>query len=225
MKYIAPHLYTFENCLVGRAYLLEDADGLTVIDGSITASTSAILRQITGSGRRLSDVKRILLTHAHFDHVGALSELKRLSGAAIICSAVEQPIAEGRLPTVTPGGWLSAPSMTFKGITVDRTVGDGDVIDAFGGLQVIATPGHSAGQVAFYQPERKILFTGDTLGHLFGRLMLPFAFATPDMAEARRSIRKIAALDVAIACFGHGVPLTHNANAAIRTFAQQIGPD
>ncbi len=61
MKFIAPHLYTFENCLVGRAYLLEDADGLTIIDGSIAPSTNAILRQITGSGRRLTDVKRILL--------------------------------------------------------------------------------------------------------------------------------------------------------------------
>ncbi len=112
--------------------------------------------------------------------------------------------------------------MTFKGITVDRTVNDGDRIDAFGGLQVVATPGHSPGQIAFYQPERKILFTGDTMGNLLGKLRLPFAFATPDMDEARRSIRKVAALDVEIACFGHGVPLTHDTNAAIRAFAQQI---
>ncbi len=48
MKHIAPNLYTFEGLIVGRAYLLEDPDGLTVIDGSITPSTSAILRQITG---------------------------------------------------------------------------------------------------------------------------------------------------------------------------------
>ena len=105
MKYIAPNLYTFENCLVGRAYLLEDADGLTVIDGSIAPSTNAILRQITGSGRRLTDVKRILLTHAHLDHVGALPELKRQSGGVIICSAIEQPIAEGNSrPSPPPAG-------------------------------------------------------------------------------------------------------------------------
>jgi glyoxylase-like metal-dependent hydrolase (beta-lactamase superfamily II) len=223
VKYIAPHLYSFENCIVGRAYLLEDTDELTIIDGSIPASTGTILRQITGSGRRLSDVRRILLTHAHFDHVGALAELKRLSGAAIICSALEQPIAEGKAPTVTPEGRLSAPAQTIKGITIDRTVNDGDVIDAFGGLQVIATPGHSPGQVAFYQPERKILFTGDTLMNLWGKLRPPFAMATPDMDEAKRSIQKLAAFDVEIACFGHGAPLTHNANATIRAFTRQIG--
>ena len=103
---------------------------------------------------------------------------------------------------------MSAPAQTFNGITIDRTVSDGDRIDAFGGLEVVATPGHSPGQIAFYQPERKILFTGDTMMNLWGKLRPPFAMATPDMDEAKRSIQKIAALDVEIACFGHGVPLT-----------------
>ena len=224
MKYIAPNLYTFENCLVGRAYLLEDADGLTVIDGSIAPSTGTILRQITGSGRRLTDVKRILLTHAHLDHVGALPELKRLSGGVIICSAVEQPLAEGKQPTVTPSSGMSTPAQTLKGITIDRTVNDGDRIDAFGGLEVVATPGHTPGQIAFYQPERKILFAGDTLMNLWGKLRPPFAMATPDLNEAKRSIQKVAALDVEIVCFGHGEPLTNNTNAAIRAFRRSEPP-
>ncbi len=117
---------------------------------------------------------------------------------------------------------MSTPAQTFKGITIDRTVSDGDRIDAFGGLEVIATPGHSPGQIAFYQPERKILFTGDTLMNLWGKLRPPFAMATPDMDEAKRSIQKVAALDVEIACFGHGAPLTQDTNAALRAFAEQI---
>ena len=113
----------------------------------------------------------------------------------------------------------------LKGTPVDRTVEDGDVIDeVMGGLQVIATPGHSPGQVAFYQPERKILFTGDTMMNAFSfnGLRLPFAVATPDMDEAKRSIRKVAQLDIEIACFGHGQPLTQDAAAQIRAFASTI---
>lgn len=232
MKYIAPNLYTFENLLVGRVYLIEDADGLTIIDGGLPLATSRIIRQITGSGRRLSDIKRILLTHAHPDHVGALPELQARSGAEVIASEIEKPYAEGTLPVVRPdpeslSSWdrlMPTMSMPKRLPKVDRTVSDGDVIDALGGLQVIATPGHSSGHVSFWQPERKILFTGDVIAHSIngGALNLPFAISTPDMAENIRSVKKLAALDVEIACFGHGEPITRDAAATIRAFVQRV---
>ncbi len=221
MKAIAQNFYTFEGLLAGRVYLIEDADGLTIIDGSVPPSTNNILKQIVGSGRRLTDIKRILLTHAHPDHVGALPELKAQSGGIIITSEIEKPIANGDIPSPAPDSLIHVPAFTVKGITVDQTVNEGDVIDAFGGLRVVAVPGHSLGQIAFYQPERKILIMGDTMMHLMG-LRLPLAMATPDMDEAKRSIQKVAALDVEIACFGHGVPLTENTNATIRAFASKI---
>lgn len=234
MKYIAPGLYTFENLLVGRVYLIEDADGLTLIDGGLPLATNRIIRQITGSGRRLSDIKRILLTHAHPDHVGALPELQARSGAAVIACEIEKPYAEGTLPVVRPdpeslSSWERLmPTMPMPGKlpTVDRTVRDGDVIaEAMGGLQVIATPGHSPGHVSFWQPECKILFAGDVLMNAFGvsGLRLPFTVSTPDMAENIRSVRKIAELDAEIACFGHGEPIMQDAAAKIRACAQQVG--
>jgi glyoxylase-like metal-dependent hydrolase (beta-lactamase superfamily II) len=221
MKAIAPNLYTFEGLIAGRAYLIEDPDGLTIIDGSLPNSTEKLISQINASGRRVSDIKRILLTHAHGDHVGALPALHAQSGAPIITSEVEKPYAEGTLPIARPASGLKIRAQTIKGITVDRTVSDGDVIDAMGGLQVIATPGHSPGHISFWQPERKILIAGDVLMHMFG-LRLPFAMATPDMPENIRSIKKIAQLNPEIICFGHGEPLTTNADTTLRAFAAHL---
>jgi glyoxylase-like metal-dependent hydrolase (beta-lactamase superfamily II) len=116
---------------------------------------------------------------------------------------------------------LRQPKTVFKGITVDQTVGESDVIPALGGLQVIAVPGHSPGQIAFWQPQRKILFTGDTMMHVLG-LRLPLVMATVDMAEAKRSIKKVAELNAEIACFGHGEPLTQNTAAQIHAFAARL---
>src|SRR6185436_17575894 len=98
----------------------------------------------------------ILLTHAHGDHVGAIPTLRAQSGAPIITSEIEKPYAEGTLPIARPDSGLKVPAQTNKGITVDRTVSDGDMIlEALGGLQIIATPGHSPGHISFWQPERK----------------------------------------------------------------------
>jgi glyoxylase-like metal-dependent hydrolase (beta-lactamase superfamily II) len=232
MKLIAPNLYSFEGLLVGRVYLIEDSDGLTIIDGGLAQTTNRINSQIEASGHKLTDIKHILLTHAHPDHVGALAELKAHSGAPIITSALEKPVAEGKIPVPTPkpstlsGIWrlMRSPKTVFKGITVDQTVAEGDVIPALGGLQVVAVPGHAPGQIAFWQPQRKILIMGDTMMHIFGGLRLPFAVATVDMAEAKRSIKKVAQLDVEIACFGHGNPITENTATQIRLFALSFAP-
>ena len=143
----------------------------------------------------------------------------------------EKPYAEGTLPARADPATLSfvnrltafGPPSRFTGITVDRTVTDGDVIDSLGGLRVIATPGHAPGHVSYWQPERRILFTGDVMMHLFGKLRLPFGAYTVDMEENKRSIQKVARLEPLIACFGHGKPLTQNTSAVIKAFAQRIG--
>ncbi len=230
MQSIAPNLYSFDHLIAGRVYLIDDPDGLTIIDGSILRSTPAILSQITASGRKLTDIRRILLTHAHPDHVGALPTLQAQSGAQVITSEIEKPYAEGTLPVVRPdpaslSRWtrrMPNLPMPKQAVKVDRTVRDGDLIEALGGLQVIATPGHSPGHICFWQPERKILFVGDVMMHVFGGLRLPIASATPDMQENIRSIHKLAQLDAKIACFGHGQPITQDAAAQVRAFAQSL---
>ena len=229
MKPILPGLYTFTGLITGRVYLIDDSDGLTLIDASIPPSAPKILKQIEGMGRKPTDVKRILITHAHPDHHGDLPALKKATGARVISSALEKPVIEGKQDVTRPD-----PS-TLKGISrlirmpetflpaseVDQIIEDGEMIEVMGGLQAVFTPGHAPGHMAFWQPEKRVLFCGDVLFHLIG-VTLPPSFVTVDMDENKRSVRKIAKLSPEIVCFGHGNPLSQDATHTLLNFAQKL---
>lgn len=229
MQLIAPGLYFITGLLAGRVYVLEDPDGLTLIDASVPPAVGPILSQIQAHGRRPRDVKRILLTHAHPDHVGDLPRLQRATGAQIVASAIEQPVVEGRIPIPRPpieslrGPLkLQMPRTMLPATPVDLALQGGEVLPVFGGLRALLTPGHAPGHLAFWQAERRILFCGDVLFNA-PNLRLPPGFLTVDMDEDRRSVRLLADLEPAVVCFGHGRPLTENAAATLQAFARRIG--
>lgn len=232
MNPIIPGVYTFTGLIVGRVYLIEDGDGLTIIDASLANAAAKILKQLAQKGYAPQDVKRILITHAHMDHLGGLPKLKEASGAEVICSAGERPVVEGKIPAAqtprerVPGIWklIPTPPQKFTGTPVDREVIGGDVLpEVMGGLHVIATPGHAPDHISFWQPERRVLIIGDVLMRLFGRVRLPFAAYTVDMEQNKRSIARLTEYDARVACFGHGEPITENAAEVIRGFAQRLG--
>jgi glyoxylase-like metal-dependent hydrolase (beta-lactamase superfamily II) len=222
VKTILPGLSTFTGLMVGRVYCIEDADGLTIIDASLASAGDKILKQVQGMGRQPADIKRILITHAHPDHVGALPLLKKRTGAQVMASAQEKPVIEGKEPIPRAPGRLRPPEMRYPGTPVDRVLGEGDVLpEVMGGLHVLFTPGHAPGHLSFWQPEKRILICGDVIFHL-RNLGLPFSFLTYDVEENKRSIQRLAGLDAAVVCFGHGEPLVENTAQAVRDFAKKI---
>ena len=85
---------------------------------------------------------------------------------------------------------------------------DGDVLDFGSGAEILAVPGHTEGSIAVYLPEHRVLFTGDTIANV-GTVML--GTFNQDRARTVEPFRRLAALNVETACFGHGEPITSGA--------------
>lgn len=223
MKSIIPSVSYFTGLLAGRVYAIEDPDGLTLIDTGISLAAARILKQLRAAGFQPGDVKRILITHAHPDHAGGLPKLKAETGAEVMASALEKPVLLGEVPILRPERRLRPPAVRLKPAPVDRVLEDSEMIlEVMGGLQALHTPGHAPGHLSFWHPGKRILFCGDVIFNLTG-LALPWRVFTVDMAEDKRSIRRLASLEPEVVCFGHGNPLTSSTASALRAFAEKVG--
>jgi glyoxylase-like metal-dependent hydrolase (beta-lactamase superfamily II) len=98
---------------------------------------------------------------------------------------------------------------------IDRELVDGDELGFGDGAVAVAAPGHTPGSVAVYLPRHRVLFTGDAVARREDGTVICGVFNV-DRARAAASLRRLAELDVAVACFGHGEPLTGDATAALR---------
>jgi glyoxylase-like metal-dependent hydrolase (beta-lactamase superfamily II) len=233
---------TFEEIAVGvylisagraNSYLLV-GDDLTLVDTGLPGEEDGVIAGIEKIGRKPNELSHILITHAHMDHMGSVAALKKVSGAQVVASSKEVNYIGGARKTWTMGReglagklfkgalyLLETFSFTYEPVPVDMPCQGGEVIDCFGGMQVIATPGHSRGSLSYYQHERKILFTGDALSGT-PQLRLPPRLGCADYREALTSVGKLAELDVEICLFGHGSPLKTGASKLVKQLLQGI---
>lgn len=205
--------FGFVNC-----YLVDEDDGLTLVDTMIPRSAKPILAEAERLGR---PIVRIALTHAHSDHIGSLDELAgRLPGAEISISAREARLLAGD-KSLDPGEPDDKLRGGYPGADTrpGRTFEPGERV---GSLEVIANPGHTPGHVALLDPRDGTLYCGDTFSTLGGvytsaKVNPRFPLATmatwhrPTVVESARALR---ALDAARLAPGHG-KVVENPGAAM----------
>lgn len=198
----APAALRWSQVVLGNvsAYVLVRGNEAAVVDTGNPGSVDQIGDALATLGANYDDVRHLVLTHHHPDHIGSLpAVLERSPGAAAY--AGEADISN-----------ISAP------IDV-QPVGDGD--DVFG-LQIINTPGHTPGSISVLDTGIGLLVAGDALnGNAEGTgISGANERFTQDMAVAGESIRKLAGFDFDIAAFGHGNPVEGGAGALVAALAE-----
>jgi glyoxylase-like metal-dependent hydrolase (beta-lactamase superfamily II) len=192
-----------------------------------------IEQEMGKGGFRTPDLRRIILTHAHVDHMGNAAELKKRSGAEVLAHRDDIPYINGEksLPAGSLRGrmmnWISDRILLGRRhCKVDRALVEGDRIGALGGVYVIHTPGHTPGSICLYQKRLGILFCGDAIFNMnplteHEGLRLPLPAATVDMEQARLSVRKLAETAVETICFGHGPPILNEAGRRVAAWVAE----
>jgi glyoxylase-like metal-dependent hydrolase (beta-lactamase superfamily II) len=181
--------------------------GDVLIDAGVRLDRRRILRQIEGR-----TISAHALTHAHFDHYGSSHAICERLGIPLWCGAEDvEAVEAGKM--VGPGGRMVPGPQRHP---VARALREGDEV---AGFTVLEVPGHSPGHVAYWRESDRTLVCGDVLWGvnpftLMGGMREPFPPLSPDPVRNRESARRLAALEPALVCFGHGKPLRDPAKFA-----------
>lgn len=213
-----------------NCYLVREDDGLTLIDTGLPGNAAAILNVARELGL---SIQRIILTHAHGDHLGSLDALHQLlPEAEVLVSARDARFLAGDM-SLDPG----EPQVKLRGdyrttaTRPSRLLYDGDQV---GSLQVVSTPGHTPGHMALFDARDGTLIAGDAFQTRAGvavsgtlRLLFPFpALATWSRSLALASARKLRSLQPSRLAVGHGEVLEQpmvEMDQAIEVAARELG--
>ena len=215
-------------------YLLDDRDGVTLVDAGARRYRSQLEPGLSQLGRTLEDVQAVVLTHGDPDHKGFAERLRRERGVPVhvhgadseltrtgkgrrrergIRPYLRYPAARKALPTFIRGG---LPLHVAEVVEFD----DGDVVDVPGRPRAVHAPGHTPGCVALHFEGRGVLFTGDVLysyNILTGRRgpqIGPAGF-NESSEQALASLERLEGIEADVLLFGHGEPWTGGVQAAV----------
>jgi glyoxylase-like metal-dependent hydrolase (beta-lactamase superfamily II) len=233
----APGVHRIEDCHTNW-YLVEGDDGLTVVDAGVPRSWDSLLDALRRLSRSLDDIRAVVLTHAHFDHVGFAERARRQLGVPVWVHEDDVPLTRhpwrydherprslyfATQPKALPivAGFLRNRAFWPPPVKeVRRYDDDAGVLPVPGAPNVVPTPGHTIGHCALHLADRDVVLAGDAVVMLDpytarrGPRLVARA-ATADVERNTRTLDALAATRARLVLTGHGEPWSGGAEAAV----------
>ena len=225
---VAPGVWGMKTVFVNLYFVTEQDGNWTLIDTGVYGSASKIKAAAEELFGQNTAPRSILLTHGHFDHIGAVKELASEWEVPVYAHPLELPYLTGRSSYPPPdssvgGGGMAYMSFLYpkKPINITNHIEllpqDGSV-PGLSDWKWLHTPGHTAGHVSFYRESDRVLIAGDAFITRHGESMTavmtqkkhvygPPKYYTTNWADAHHSVEKLANLSPAVAATGHGMPM------------------
>lgn len=241
---VAENIHRLGSALVNFFAVVED-DAVTLVDGGVAGYKPQVDRLLASLGRTPRDIRAVILTHAHADHVGVAEIIRKETGATVYVHARDKDLAttaksmgknEGStIPYLRhPAAWRLFAELSRNGgmkprpIAEVTTFDDGDELDVPGRPRVVHTPGHTDGHVVFAFTQSDAVLVGDALCTYNpltgdrGAQLLPKAL-TRKVSQALASLDRIEEIDARHVLVGHGEPFDGGAREAAQR-ARERGP-
>ncbi len=233
---MAPGIHYLEQART-NVYLVEDDDGVLLVDTGLPRSRELLIRALSRIGRSVQDITAIVLTHGHFDHVGTAEHLRKRYGIPVYCHPDDARIAAHpysydterspflyplRYPRAIPGlvRMTAAGALMVKGIRDTLPLTADTAARLPGSPVLIPTPGHTDGHCALHFPDRDAVISGDalvTLDPYTGRPgpQVVASAATANMQTALDSLEALRSTGARTVLPGHGFPWSAGVESAV----------
>jgi glyoxylase-like metal-dependent hydrolase (beta-lactamase superfamily II) len=216
-----------------NSYLVVESGLVTIVDAGVPGYWNLVPDVLAEMGRTLEDVRAIVLTHGHSDHIGFAERARRERGWPVSVHELDAALARGEVPNPAKGAGTSMRIRSLLGFVAwsarrgalrqlhlgaVSTFGDGATLDVPGAPRVIHVPGHTPGSAALFIEKDHTLFVGDALATyavtngVRGPQIAPFS---ADRDEAVSSLARLENLDAQYVLPGHGAAWADGIGAAV----------
>jgi len=208
-----------------NCYLVIQKDDIILIDTGLPGNSSKITKYVENNlMHSIQDIKTIIITHQHMDHVGSLSKMKEITKAKVAIHPADADYIRGKQTHAGPiFSNIMVKLIQFiyqtKPVEPDILLNDGDLI---GGYRVIHTPGHTPGSICLYNPDNKAIFVGDNLQYKERKLQSPGKRLIPEPEKYKESMKKLLDVDIEVILTGHTAPVTSNGGKLLKEFVEKL---